>query len=580
MGYEFQLPLLDTTPDRFIAVLKDYWKDHPPLWEDGWYPLGVHHHRDGARETLTISAGRVATTLQELACEDGSDMKRLDVVVLPVSYERVLVRLVWQDLDDHVRKLAAYIAELYPESRAAIRAAFLSERDELATADSEVNATRRKVTFIIKASARGVVDFLQGFSKGAEWEDAIPWEERSVMLLPYFGGPPDKEFGSLVHKHGDLQGRIVATFFSRSKPNERPGEEVAIGFKWTQIDDKLRVTTECYEPVAEEHFRRMLREMRQVWPESGVQIDAYLGSGESAAEEGLAPVPVRISGSQAGKPEPVTTRDHAGFLPTRDFRFTYPASTSYVHHILSSLLLSWRLHATWSQTGGQQSVFPFDSIARPTDPPPCLPALSADTIYRLLEYKWDRAVTRTDLFAFVYRVIAHQPEPAKPLWQADIATITLNAQRPNECAATLTFDPKPAWTQTREPVEGVVVEWGQDCAYRLWRGLISEQIGVKPGTDLTGKPAAIQSQAMENGTERTAEVTTAEQAPKKRRLTIANYKTVLPDEYWKYCTEHGERPTVSDLATVLFVSESTIDRRISDIRKGGGIWPPPPSDHS
>lgn len=138
-----------------------------------------------------------------------------------------------------------------------------------------------KVSFTIKATAWAFVKFLENFTKGGEL-NPVPYEGRSIYLLPYMGGPPDKQFGSLVHEHENLQGRILALWADKVSMTEDGCERtdydegVAIGFKWTQIDEKLRMTVECFEPVAKDCFVGLLTEIRSIWPESREDIDEHL----------------------------------------------------------------------------------------------------------------------------------------------------------------------------------------------------------------------------------------------------------------------------------------------------------------
>ncbi|MBI4319356.1 MAG: hypothetical protein HY675_12770 [Chloroflexi bacterium] len=141
--------------------------------------------------------------------------------------------------------------------------------------------------FTIKATAGAFVKFLQE-TPVYDDERATPLEPdpalgahprltnigNHVTLLPFFRKPPDQTFGSLVHEHGDLQGHILAHWPAEGSTTEDGIEQtyydeaVAIGFKWTQIDEKLLVTMECYLPVAQDYFARLLRAIGYCWPES------------------------------------------------------------------------------------------------------------------------------------------------------------------------------------------------------------------------------------------------------------------------------------------------------------------------
>ena len=138
-----------------------------------------------------------------------------------------------------------------------------------------------ETTFVIRASALAFKRDLADLAG-----DFCDVRDGSITLLPFQEGCPwDGELHWVPPEEalpGDI--RIAGTTaILRSEPTEdwsgtilavdhvkRGPLYVAIGFRWLQLDDKLKVSITCLEEAAKPLFERLLDEITKLWPESGL----------------------------------------------------------------------------------------------------------------------------------------------------------------------------------------------------------------------------------------------------------------------------------------------------------------------
>jgi len=109
---------------------------------------------------------------------------------------------------------------------------------------------------------------------------------------------------------------------------------------------------------------------------------------------------------------------------------------------------------------------------------------------------------------------------------------------------------------------------GIDQQLRLWEAPTKD---TARGTTMASEPEALVEKALASKEVREPKL------PKGKGVIISDFLESLPQTYWALEEKNGRRPTSSELAVFFSVDERTIQRRIADIRKRSGTWPPPPA---
>ncbi|MBI4320279.1 MAG: hypothetical protein HY675_17455 [Chloroflexi bacterium] len=121
------------------------------------------------------------------------------------------------------------------------------------------------VTFTVKASPLEFLNVLQNVGKDI-YRAPMDWQEMDPSLLHSLAGRPVPIPPSALAVSPQMEGQIMELYF---------GGEV-IWLKWVEIAGKLLVTMGTYDTMVTPQFVKLLRHIRNVWPENREAIDEYL----------------------------------------------------------------------------------------------------------------------------------------------------------------------------------------------------------------------------------------------------------------------------------------------------------------